>query len=246
MYRHDDVLRDVRALAKKLDAEAIAGAFVASLGVKPGFWRAPLIALAAARAVPKHKLEQTTSDGNCKECGLHADVEVEEMHEGGQLLPGDLADALGALQRAKTDRAVPRPSRDDVRRFTELLALVKDLPSTAREAQLEKAIGSAKLVVGNRYDRRHVLETLAACGILETPDHPGFTTRWSSFAARQERPSINIECDPPLAFWLAAHGVNAANVSTWFGSLGVKTPAGTSARTAVVASAAKRKRRAAR
>lgn len=250
MYCHDDVLRDVRALAKKLDADAIAGAFVASLRVKPGFWRAPLIALAAARAVPGHALKQTFSDGSCKECGLHADVEVQEMHEGGQLSPGDIGGAVVALQRAKTEREVPKPSRDDVRCFTELLALVKDLPATAREGQLEKAVAGAKLVVGNKYDRRHVLETLAACGILETPEHHGFTTRWSSFAARQARPSGNVECDPPLAFWIAAHGINAANVRTWFGSLGVKTPAGTGAQTAVVAkqsaNAAKRERRAAR
>jgi len=67
-------------------------------------------------------------------------------------------------------------------------------------------MSAAKICVGNRYDRRHVIETLGACGILETPEHPGFNTRFTTFAARQDRPQARVDCDPPIAFWTAAHG----------------------------------------
>lgn len=130
--------------------------------------------------------------------------------------------------------------------MSDLLSLVGALPATAREGKLNEAIKKAKLVIGDKYDVRHVIETLGACGILETPEHPGFTTAWTSFAARQDRPSARIECDPPIAFWTAAHGVNTANVASWFGALGVKVKNG-KPRTVPVAKASKSaERRAAR
>ncbi|MCE9578844.1 MAG: hypothetical protein K8W52_37310 [Deltaproteobacteria bacterium] len=106
-----------------------------------------------------------------------------------------------------------------------LVALAAGLavpPPRAKETPLSAAIAREGLAVGNKHDRRHVIETLGACGVLETPEHPGFTTRWTTFAARQDRPSARTECDPPIAFWTAAHGVNAASVARWFGHLGVK------------------------
>jgi hypothetical protein len=100
---------------------------------------------------------------------------------------------------------------------------------------LSTAIAKEKLVLGDKYDRRHVIETLGACGILETPEHPGFTTRWTTFASRQDRPDPRVECDPPIAFWTAAHGVSSKNVASWFGHLGVKVPKASEPRAAAVA-----------
>lgn len=252
---HDEALRELVKIARKVDPKAVAGAFVASLGTKPGFWRAPLVALAAARAVPSHRLGATFQGGACKECGLSKKVELEELHEAGQCLPGELADALVALRAlvAHGDE-VPSPSRTDIARLQRLLALVPTLPGTAREGQLQKAMVAAKTCVGGKYDRRHVIETLGACGVLETPEHPGFTTKWTTYAARQDRPNARVECDPPIAFWTAAHGVNAANVARWFGHLGVKAPRTSKARASAnvvaiakhTASAAKSAARAAR
>lgn len=221
---HDGVLAELTKLSKSIDGDAIAGAFVASLGEKPGYWRAPLIALAAARAVKKHALGATFSGGQCRECGLPRKSKLEGMHEAGQCLPGDLAGALVVLREVAKRAPPPAPTKDDVARLSRLLALVGELPADAREGKLSDAIAKARLVRGSKYDRRHVIETLGACGILETPDHPGFTTRWTSFASRQDRPSSRVECDPPIAFWTAANGVNAANVKRWFGKLGVKAP----------------------
>jgi hypothetical protein len=220
---HEAVLSELALLTKDADRKVIAGAFVASLGDDPGFWRAPLIALAAARAAPKHSLDATFSGGECRECGLPKTVRLEEVDAGGQCLPGDLAGALTILRQIHNSGSPPKPTSQDVQSLTRILALVATLPDDAREGKFNEAIRREKLVRGSVYDRRHVIETLGACGILETPDHPGFTTRWTSFATRQDRPSSRVECDPPIAFWNARHGVNPRNVRYWFGDLGVHT-----------------------
>lgn len=250
--KHDDIVRKLRALAKNADRRAIAGAFLASIGQKPNVWRAPLGALAAGERVPAHRYQAfSASSKACRECGveptekLHAD----DVSERGELLPGDLPRAYQVLAWADAEEP-PVPTAADAKRFTQLLALVGKLPATARCGQLEEAIRKAKLVPGNKYDVRSIVETLGACGILETPQHPGFTTAWTTFGARQARPSVRVEVDPPLAFWTAGHGVNAKNVKHWFGAFGVTAPASTKPRAVAVAKAstgaAKRAARAAR
>lgn len=220
---HDDTIAKARKLARTIDRERIASAFVASLAQRPGFWRAPLLALAASERVPTHAYQRfSASSPACAICGFDPDAKIVAIREDGQLLPGDVAGARLALERAtaQLDHA-PVPTKDDVAAFGRLLALVAELPPTAREGKLVDAITKAKVVSGNRYDRRHVVETLGGCGILETPEYPGFTTKWTTFAARQARPSTRVECDPPIAFWQAAHGMNAENVRGWFGHLEV-------------------------
>jgi hypothetical protein len=234
--KHDAVVRAVRAAAKRVDRKEVASAFVASLAVPSpeGPWWAALVALAAAQAVPLHKITATFSGGSCKECGLDTDVELEPLDDGEGCLPGDLACSLVALRGAARHEP-PEPTRQDVKRLARILAIVGELPDAAREGQLNQAIAKEKLVVGGKYTRRHVIETLGACGILETPEHPGFTTRWTTFAARQDRPSVRVECDPPIAFWTAAHGVSAKNVEHWFGHLGVRVPRASRPRPGAVA-----------
>jgi hypothetical protein len=237
---HDEVIRKLRALARTADREAIASAFVASLGVAPGFWRAPLCALAAAAAVPTHRYRPfSASTKDCRECGLLPTVVPDEPSERGEILPGDLATALAVLEQVKTTPPLVATAAD-ARRLMKVLATVGTLPGDAREGKLADALRKAKLVAGNRYDARSVIETLGACGVLQTPEHPGFTTRWTSFAARQDRPSTRVECDPPIAFWTAAHGVDAANVKGWFGTLGVAAPASSRPRKVAVAKTTKR------
>lgn len=247
---HDEVIRKVRAVARSADRKALASAFVASLGEKPGFWRSVLGALAAAEAVPTHAYKPfSRSSPDCRECGLLPKVEPAELSTRGDDLPGDLASALAILEQARKAN-VPVAKAADGKRLKQILATVGTLPADARESRLNDAIRKAKIVVGNKYDVRAVIEALGACGVLQTPEHPGFSTKWTSFAARQDRPSSRVESDPPIAFWTVGHGVDAANVKRWFGSLGITAPAASKPRKAAVAKVSKgmtaREKRAAR
>ena len=218
---HDRLVKKARSLAKGADAQRIAGAFVVSLGDKPSFWRVPLMALAATEAMPAHTYAALSSaDESCRECGfdplLDGDVDADEPLT--TLLPNNLALAVDALERAKKS-AVRTPAPADVARLQRMLAIVGELPASAGESKLNEAWRREKLVLGNKYDCRHVIETLGACGILETKKHPGFTTKWTPFEARKDKPA-RTECDPPIAFWTAKDGVNAGGVTRWFGHLG--------------------------
>lgn len=251
--KHGDLIEKVRALAKKADRGAAAGAWIASLGTKPGPWRGVLAGLAAAERVPTHPyVAFSASSDVCRECGA-APVTVLDALGGsdpGGVLPGDMALAYDALTWARAQTDPPSPTPADVARLGSILALVGKLPASAREGRFNDALRAKKLVVGNRYAVRAAIETLGALGILETPEHPGFTTKWTSFAARQARPSTRVECDPPIAFWTAAHGVNATRVDEWFGAFGVKAHASSKPRSIPVATAsasqARRDARAAR
>src|SRR5262249_1749219 len=106
----------------------------------------------------------------------------------------------------------PSPPRGGANRGAAPCPRSGDGRGRGREGKLNLALRAEKLVIGNKYDCRHVIETLGACSVLETAEYPGFTTKWTSFAARQARPSVRVECDPPIAFWSAGHGVGRGGV----------------------------------
>jgi len=220
---HDVVVARLRALGEALDAAPVVAAFVDSLGTAPGYWRSPLGALAAARAVPEHAHRAPgPAAAWCAECGLTPKVPLRPLHPRGQLLPGDLAAALAVLEQVPHETPPP-VDPEGPGRLTRMFALVGSLPPATRESRLTAAVRAAGLVVGDRYDVGAVVETLGVCGVLDTPEHPGLARRWTSYARRQDRPA-DVEVDPPLAFWTAAHGVSSEQVAAWFGELGVRVP----------------------
>jgi len=240
--KHDALVTELRRVARAIDAHAIASAFVASLPATRtsdlGPWRTALGALALGLAVPSHRRTQTYASGACKECGLEEASTLDAFAPARDRIPGALDSALVVLRAAATATA-PRPTKANITCLSKLLAIVGSLPPRAGESKLNAAIATSKLVGGDRYARRHVIETLGLLGILETPEYPGVATRWTSFAVRDGRGGRRTECEAPIALWTAAHGVNAAAVSRWFGHLGLTVPGASAPRADAVARASK-------
>jgi hypothetical protein len=156
--KHDDLIKRVRALAKKIDRTAAAGAWLASLGTKPGPWRAPLAALAPAERVPAHAYRAFgASSASCRECGVEPMVELDDdaTSDRSGILPGNLLQAYPVLTWFCEQPEPPKPTAADARRFTRILSLVGELPATAREGSLNEALRADKLVGGGKYSMKH-------------------------------------------------------------------------------------------
>lgn len=98
---------------------------------------------------------------------------------------GYIATMEGVLEDARASLAdAPLPTDDEIARFTRLLARIHTLGAKDGAIELRGAWGRAERVLGDRDARDLVLETLAMCGLLETPTHHGLTTRWTDHEAR--------------------------------------------------------------
>lgn len=219
-FDHDDAVAGLRRLAAAMPERAAADAFVAGLGSASPRWRALLPAWALGTAMPEHR--GPTGDGTCDVCFLTAGTTLDttlawwQRSRTGSPLPGDVCGYLLALESATSP--LPTPQDHDVWALHEILDVLRSLPPTARAGSAVQALRAAGPLPGaDKWTLRSVLEDLAFVGVLQTPEHPGMLTAFTTARQRDRRPSVRVEVDAPLAFWRAADGVTEPLVQRLFG-----------------------------
>ena len=227
-WTHDEAVSRLRQAAAAVDLRRAAEAFVASMVSADPAWLAVLPACALGRAMPEHACEPMDG-GTCRVC-FHEQRGVERSEAAyfrhlcgaGWGVHGPTTGALALAAPAEassTDWPVPTPR--DIWVFHRLLALLRGLPATARYSQARTVLKKAAILRSDHPARSEtVLEALAFIGVLQTPEHPGLLTRFTTAIERDRRPSIRVEVPAPLAWWTAAHGINEALVTELFGHLG--------------------------
>lgn len=199
---HDEQVSALRAAVRAVTLEAVANAFLASLGSAPSAARAALAHYAYAANLPAHSFQPTPGAQSylCIVCGNDLDVPLAELQ------------TFASLPAVK-------PTADDVAIFDAMLGEIAALPATARATDLAKRW---KLPRSNRHARMSLVETLGACGLLETLDHPGRLTRWVGFWEHEEIPALSGDLRPPAAWWRGDDGVNRAALDLVFPHRGIK------------------------
>ncbi|WFE29584.1 hypothetical protein O7623_10520 [Solwaraspora sp. WMMD791] len=221
-FDHDDAVTGLRRLAAAVPERAAADAFVAGLGSASPRWRAVLPAWALGTTVPAHP--GPTDGRRCDICFLTADTILDttlawwQRARSGAPLPGDVCGYLLALESATPPLPAPQPY--DVWVLHEILDVIRSLPATTRASGAAQALRAAGLLPGaDKWTYRSLLEDLAFVGVLQTPEHPGMLTAFTTARQRDQRPSVRVEVDAPLAFWRAADGVTEPLVQRLFGHL---------------------------
>ncbi|GEA86891.1 hypothetical protein [Cellulomonas cellasea] len=229
---HDEAVTELRTRARAVDEHAAADAFVASLGSAPVRWRALLPATVLGSTLPGHA-HDGRADRTCDVCFVDPTVTVDttdawrSRRTSGSPLPGDVVGYVLALRDAPAPW--PRPTPHDVWTLHEVFRTLRELPPGTRPGAAAKAVHRERLLPGRpQHAVTSLLEDLALLGVLQTPEHPGLLTRFTTARERDRRPSVRVEVSAPLGFWTAEHGVDAAVVERLFGHLPVSStrPAG--------------------
>lgn len=222
---HDEAVAELRTRARAVDLRAAAEAFVASLGSAPLHRRALLPASALGSTLPEHAYEGRP-DRTCDVCFVDPTVTVDvtdawrSRRTSGSPLPGDVVASVLALRDAPAPW--PRPAPHDVWTLHEVLRTLRALPPGTRAGAAAKAVHRERLLAGRaQHAVTSLLEDLALLGVLQTPEHPGLLTRFTTARERDRRPSVRVEVSAPLGFWTADDGVDAGLVERLFGHLPV-------------------------
>lgn len=225
---HDDAVRRLREAAAQIDLRRAADAFVASMVSSDLAWLTVLPATGLGHAMPAHAME-AMGGGSCRIC-FHRNERIDPTMRayfrhlqgagwGTGSGPAEGMLALEAVLQLAPD-AWPRPTPRDIWVFHRLLELLRTLPADTRYSKARAALKDARLLrVNNPYRCETVLEALATLGVLQTPEHPGLFTRWTTAVERDQRPSTKVEVPAPLAWWSAAHGLNETLLARLFGHL---------------------------
>lgn len=224
---HDDAVAALRAHAAQWSLQDAASSWVAGLWSAPFGWRSALTGVAVGSVLPPHPAEpySATSD-TCRVCGhregLGLDVAEErwQRHTQGAPIDGAVAEHALALDDL-AGHPRPEPTEYDVWALRALLTTLRTLPPRTRPSKAREALKrTGVLPTSSAWPYQSVLEELALVGVVATAERPGMVERWTTYAERDQRPSVRVEVQAPLAWWSSDHGLREGVVEQVFGHLG--------------------------
>ncbi|WFR60356.1 hypothetical protein P9222_17220 [Paenibacillus amylolyticus] len=221
--QHDETISELKELANQWTVEDAAQAFVASMWSAPMLWRSLLTAKLIASSMPDHEHTPYPSSSTCKICGLNVDKATDTTLQwywrmtSGTPLDGDPFGQVLALRELAGAQEPPLPNEYDRWIFRAVLTVLRELPPKTRYSKAALALKKERLLpTQNTYAYRDLLETLALIGILDTPEHPGMITEFTSYIQRDQRPNVRVEVQAPLAWWDSSIGINENNLNQIF------------------------------
>jgi len=221
--QHDETINELKKLANQWTLEDAAQAFVASMWSAPMLWRSLLTGKLIASSMPDHEHTPYPSSSTCQICGLSVDQATDTTLQwywrmtNGTPLDGDPFGQVLALRELSAAQELPIPNDYDRWTLRAVLTVLRELPPKTRYSKAAIALKKERLLPTQKeYAYRDLLETLALIGILDTPEHPGMITEYTTYIQRDARPNVRVEVQAPLAWWDSSVGINENNLNKIF------------------------------
>jgi hypothetical protein len=220
---HDQVARNAIEVVAKVDAGAVADAFLASLSTRRLELRSALGSFAVLRHLSEHEF---SGDRSCTVCGGGDDpgedidlnvLNFERYKWGGVRHDEPLYAAFDLEQFLRCDRSEPVGA--DIAIFRSILRVIEGVPGETTAPQLQARLG--KLLPSNKAEREVLINILGHCGVLRTPGHPGY---FDSFVPECDRtiPSYrNVDMAYPVCWWRGRDGIDRTVLRYFFPDLGL-------------------------
>ncbi len=213
---HGALLDELHRLAQTWTMREAADAFLAGLWSAPFLWRCALPARLISSAMPPHPFTPYGgSKDTCMICGFReraVDVTEAWYHRmtGGAPLDGDPVGYVLALREMEQAGERPVPTEYDRWIFRAALTVIRCAPPGTRYAKIRDMLHREKLLPASGQSvYGSLLESLALIGLLDTADYPGMATCFTTYVKRDERPSVRVEAQAPLAWWNSSVGINS-------------------------------------
>lgn len=223
---HDTILKELKDLTSTWTLSEAADVFIAGLWSAPFLWKSALSAKCIALAMPEHvHTPYGNSTDTCAVCGFHrVYVDITEkwysLMTGGTPLDGEPIGHVIALQEMEKLKVRPKPTEYDIWIFRAILTVIRNMPQKARYSKVRDALHKERLLpASDKYIYGSLLETLALIGVLDTEDYPGMITKFTTYHKRDERPSVRVEVQAPLAWWDTSIGINETALKKIFANI---------------------------
>jgi hypothetical protein len=218
---HDQAVDAAVSAVRATTLEAVAQAFVASLGSRRLDLRSAMGSFAVGRHMAAHQMIAHIGCRSCAYCGAFESSEDPnvlnfERHKwGGVRHTSPHYIALDLQLFAKEERVAPTDGDYTVLRA--ILNAAKSMSPSARLGDLEKSL--SKLLPSNSAERRILIGILGYAGILVDPNRPDFRLQFVAELDRQQTPWHKDDWPYPVQWWNGSHGLNETAVAEWFPDL---------------------------
>lgn len=215
---HDQAVDAAIGAVGATTREAVAQAFVSSLGSRRLDLRSAMGSFAVGRHLQVHRMAASGGSPSCAYCGEYESsvdpnvLNFERIKWGGVRHAHPRYVALDLQLFAAQEHAVP--TKNDYMILRSVLKAAKSMSPGARLGDLEKAL--SKLLPSNNGERRTLIGILGYAGILIDAGRPDFRQQFVPVAEREQTPWHKDDWPYPVQWWDGSHGVNEAAVAEWF------------------------------
>jgi hypothetical protein len=229
---HDQLPLQIRRLVRRIPLRDVVEAFVSSLSSRRLDLRSAITSYVIGRAMPIHTFPQRHIDKTavCGVCGAAAFVSqpadwnrfsFERHHWGGVWINDPYYIAFDLERFAAGDH--PLASDADWEQLRELLGAVRDASATDPELRPNGLVDVLRKVRSgsNESERRHLVTTLVAIGVLEPSAYPSFRSGWVDLQDRGDAPEPKSNWMYPVLFWRGRDGLDPAAVREFFPRLAI-------------------------
>ncbi len=216
---HQQTLNELSVAIRRLNRRYVADAFLASLSTRRLDWRSPLGSYAVFQHLPLHA--PVNSGGRCSICGLYLSQAEEDLNvlnferwKWGVVRHDQVGYAVFDL-KLFLDNKVSKPTLDDLQIFRNIMAAIAAVAPDVTSAGLHAHF--AKVIKSNKAERDVIIKILGFCGILGTPEYPGFADSFVAVSERRLPDRRFVDMSYPACWWQGSVGVNQTKLNEWFG-----------------------------
>ncbi|MCR4702480.1 MAG: hypothetical protein K5665_02325 [Saccharofermentans sp.] len=219
---HDGIIDELMKICKTIDLSDLVNGFLYSLSTGRNEYRTALASYFFAKGIKKHKAERTGFFGGhdgCKICGLNNDngnmCHLEDSISRFVLYYPQFY-TLPNIQRAdyvlfdlKQFKELPKVSykKEDTDILINILKCAESMGPENKYTALQKLISKSKIINANGMEINVILGVLSACGVLQTPEHRGYTEKFTPCGGRGFE-GYETEFFYPLHHWRGKYGVD--------------------------------------
>lgn len=216
---HADAVDRLSNATARLTRRIVADAFLASLSTRRLDWRSALGSYAVFQNLPSHTAERASRA--CAVCGSNVEpvaldlnvLNFERLKWGG-VRHCDVNYAMLDLGLF-LDEPIAAPTAEDTRIFRDVLSSINDAPAKVSSASLHHEF--AKCLKSNKAERDVIVAVLGYCGIIATPEHPGFSDNFIPPASRELPDRHFVDMPYPACWWRRETGLNLGKLEEYFG-----------------------------
>lgn len=216
---HDQGVDQVIELVAALSRRAVADAFLASLSTRRLDWRSAMGSFAVFQHLQRHTPEKM--ENKCRTCGSYLTGGVEqdlnvlnfERFKWGGVRHDQVVYAAFDLSQLLKE-SLPQPTAADIEIFRGIISAIDQAPQNTSSANLHAQF--AKVLRSNKNERDVIVAILGFCGILETPEHPGYSSRFVPAAERSLPDRRFVDMSYPACWWRSDIGINRRWLSEYF------------------------------
>lgn len=215
---HDEVLDKLFTSISSLNIRTVVDGFLSSLSSRRLDWRSALGSYAVFQNLNTH-----TPIGNgkrCDICGFYLNTYEHDLNvlnferfKWGGVRHLDMVYASMDLDLF-IKNPPPPPTNQDIQIFQQIVSAISN-SSKVSSSKLHASF--SKILKSNKSERDVLIAIFGFCGILGTPQHPGFT---DSFVPVNQRELPNrhfIDMPYPACWWQSEIGINQSRLHEYFG-----------------------------